>query len=747
VSRVRAPSGAVATAFAIAVVTCATIASDQPIRPLDAPEQQALVERRIVNVRLDPRAGAVPGECDALSASDVSIVFGEFRLVANVVAVERVPRPERHWLLVDVSESAEDRRQAALKSALQYVQNVMSPGEDVAALVAVDEDPILIDGPTSDLHELQAKIDGVAAGGWSALRDGLDTVLRQVQGDRHEHVILYWTDGEDQASTMRPDDLLQTLSRTPNATVFPICLLPNGSRFPPPPLTGATFTEVARRSGGEVFVSSDPRWLERVRGWLGRRFTVSYIAPAGEPADSRPSITVPGKRCTLTMLPDPFGAPDPISGQASPPPGAWMKLHAKMREDDEPACATPRGGASWAWPLSVNATTLSGCVFDVVRTTGPVVRDRDGVPDYTFQSPRFAARGIRIAVPALVDLPTDAVGAILPLLRDQPATAGATSPSFMDGSAFLAQRAQIAAGLFADRADFHQFAQARLARIADDELAALAKSFARDFPKLSPDEIALVARSSRAGARSLASAARPTDADLARVLAAWIDDVSAVDLFRAMERHFIDASIADGPEGDVDALWNAALARFAMPSRVRIETPLALVHDPAQDVIGFVRVVLPRPEGFRTKDRRYPKLGDPLSARLVRRPLAVGLFESVADDPAVRAALSTGGYRAVSIDYKALSLPFHHDPGRPFEEARVTVVLVGRDGARAVFEGNVRGQAHGPVVVDRVVSTVTGDAALDGIVNGVRATLRRRSRPTSGLCCGRRRGSSRGTAA
>src|SRR5262245_19444752 len=300
----RAPRGAFATALAIAAVTYAVAGREEPLRPLNA-EERLEAERRIINVRLDPRGGAKPGECDSLSVGDVSIVFG--RIPGKVVAVERVPRPERHWLLVDVSESAEDRRQAALHSALQYVENVMNPGEDVAALVAVDEDPILIDGPTSDTHELAAKIEGVTAGGWSALRDGLDTVLRQVQGDRHEHVILYWTDGEDQASTTRADDLLATLARVPNATVFPICLLPNGARFPAPPLTGATFTEVARRSAGEVFVSSDPRWLERVRGWLQRRFTVSYIAPLGEAADLPYSVTVPGKRCQLTVLPDPFG--------------------------------------------------------------------------------------------------------------------------------------------------------------------------------------------------------------------------------------------------------------------------------------------------------------------------------------------------------------------------------------------------------------------------------------------------------
>ncbi|HEX4825112.1 MAG TPA: vWA domain-containing protein [Candidatus Polarisedimenticolaceae bacterium] len=737
----RAPRWALATALVIAACTCAIAGSDEPLRPLNAPEERIEAERQIVILRLDPRGGAKLGECDSLEAADLSIAIGAARVPAKVVAVERVPRPEKHWLLVDSSESAEDRRQAAMNSALQYVQSVMIPGEDTAALVTVDEDPILIDGPTTDTKELVSKLHDVASGSWSALRDGLDAVLRQIQGDRHEHVVLFWTDGEDQTSSTREADLLATLARTPNATVFPICLLPKGSKYPPPPMAGAIFTGVARRSGGEVFSASDPRWLDRVRGWLGRRFTVTYMPPPGNTGQEA-VITVPWKRCDVTQLADPFATPDPIAGEAAPPPETWMKLHSQMRNGDDRSCATPKGTLAWAWPLSADAAFLSGCILDVVRATGPVVRDHDGVPDYRFQSPRFAARTIRIELPAFDELPADLVSAILPLLQDADA-GGETSASFIDGSAFLAQRAQIAAALFAGRADFHKFAQARLAQIADAELQAIGHNFARDFPKLSAEEIALVARSSRAGSRSLASATHPTDADLARVLSAWIDDVSAVELFRAIERHFIDASIVRGPDDDLDALWNAALARFAMPSRVRIETPLALIHDPVQDVVGFVRIVLPRPEGFRSHDRRLPKAGDPLSARLMRRPLAVGLFENVADDAAVRSALRSGGYRATSIDYKALAVPFHHDPGKPYEEARVTVTLEGHDGARAVLEANVRGQNDGVFIVDRLVKQVTGDPSLDAILNGVRATLRRRSRPSRGPCCGRRRGSSR----
>ena len=39
--------------------------------------------------------------------------------------------------------------------------------------------------------------------------------------------------------------------------------------------------------------------------------------------------------------------------------------------------------------------------------------------------------------------------------------------------------------------------------------------------------------------------------------------------------------------------------RFGTPEHVRIAAPLVLLRDPQQDVIGLVRIVLPRPERFR----------------------------------------------------------------------------------------------------------------------------------------------------
>jgi hypothetical protein len=743
-------------AAALAIVAgggASAATADRPdvIRPSNALEDRMVAERQIVIVRLDPKAGARPGECDDLGRADLE-ARADSRTVA-VVGVERVPRPERHWLLLDISESAEGRRQEAMRSALQYVRQVMSPGVDVVALLTVDEDPILVAGPTTDPRELEAAIEDVPPGGWSALRDGLDTVLRQIQGDRHEHVVLYWTDGEDQASALRGEDLLATLARAQNATVFPISLLPRGAKFPPPPLVGAVFTEVARSSGGEVCVSSDPAWLDRVRGWLGRRFTVSLEISAGlepkRPSKRRLALTTPGKRCKVTILPDPFGGPDPVTGEALPAPEAWRRLHDRTRGADDPACLTKGGQGSWDWPLSARATELSGCVLDVVRASGPIVRERNDSLVYKFQAPRFAAREIRVAAPAFRSLPTDVADAVLSILPDSDDAELSPSPQFMDGGALLAQRARFAASLFAGRDDYRDFAIARLALLAEDDLRAIERDFARMFPDLAPAQIAALARASRAGSRSLASAATPTDADLARVLAAWIADVKAADLLRRVEGREIDARLRGASAEDAERRWATVRARFAIPSRVRIVAPLALIRDPSQDVVGFVRIVLPRPEGFRKPDPRPPEDRPRESDRIVRRPLALGLVDDVAADPATGAALASGGYRVVAIDYGELQPQFRHEPGQPYEQARVTVRLAAPaaegegDAPRVMLEADVSASIDGPVVVSQFTPTVVGDPELAALLRRYRATPRRRIRPSRAPCCGRRRGSCR----
>lgn len=655
-----------------------------PLHPADAFEEQALVERRLLLVRLDPRRGVPAGRCDALSAQNIVVTIGG--LPAHVTSVERVPRPARHWILIDVSESAELRRDEAKRSAQRYVREVMTPREDAATLVTIDDDVVLAAGPSADPSELVTSVGEIPAGGTSALRDGLDTVLRQVAGDRHEQLILYWTDGQDTDSIVSLEELVATIGRTPHATIFPIVLLPTRGSDALRPPAGTFLFEVARRSGGEVLGSSDPRWLDRVRGWLARRFAVSVAYPE-EIREGRLSVALRDKSCEITLLRDPFARPDPVAGAAPPAPPAWVRLHARQKGRDDAACPADAAPPSWEWPWRSEADTLAGCLLDPIRPPT-----------------RFAARDVRVLAPAIAALPgalEDAIEAVLP-------PEGRTSPLLVSGSSLLAQRARIAASLFAERRDYRDFARARLAELAETDIAAIARGLARDFPGLSAATVDAAARASRAGRRALESARKPTDADLARVLAAWLSDVPARSLFTRWEGRLIDARIASGPDPLAGAKWAALRARLANVDGARVVAPLILIKDRASNLVGFSRIVRPRPTGAAVA-------GEDL---VPERPLALLLVDRVAASQAVGQRLATGGYRAVRMVEESAQPAWRAGFGDPFRRAHVTVVLESSAAtARAVFDAELTSGDDGALTLDRFTASVNGDSELAALLH------------------------------
>jgi hypothetical protein len=696
--------GSIAVALTVVVVTFAA-RQGGPIQPRKPLDEREVVERGVALVRVDPKWGARRGECDDLAVSDLTLTVDGRR--AAVESVERVPRPERHWLLIDVSESAEDNRKEAMRSARQYLDQVMTPGVDSASIVTVDEDPILVAGPSTDPKALGAAVSEIAPGGWSALRDGLEQILRQIQGDRHEHLIIYWTDGQDVGSLATHEDLLATLARVPNATVVTVALVKPGARLPQPPLGGATFMEASRRSGGEVFVSSDPRWLERIRGWVERRFTIGFKPP--DPSQPPPApgrgleIAVKGKRCQVAFLPDPFAGPDAVAGAAPPAPATWVRLHGNSRESDDPGCATEDPGDVWTWPLSSTPRVLSGCMLDLVRAPGPIVRILGINRGFDLQGAALASRKVRILAPDLAALPTSAAEAI--------ATLGLDRSVLMEGGALLTQRARIATSLFAARHDYHAFARQRLKRAADDEIAEIARDIARAFPDMPGEKVKAVARASRAGRRALEAAETPTDADLVRVLAAWIRDVPAADLLREIEGRLIDRRIVEGADPALAARWAELYDHFRIPSSTRIEAPLVLIRDPERDVVGFVRVVFPRPERFRPFGWLPRNVDVSTDGRLPLAPFALTLVDSVAERPGVGEILAGHEYRCAAIDIRPTRPVDPDDPMRPYAIARVAVELIAKE-ARVNLEAVMSIAVDGSVVIGDPTLKTTGDAEL-----------------------------------
>lgn len=691
-----------ATRASAALLLAGVAGAADPPAPPPAFEEHAEVTRGIAIVRIDPRRGAPTGACDDLSPADLTVTVGG--TPATVTSVERMPRPDRHWLLIDTSGSAEGRRNEAKRSAREYVREVMTSGEDRAALLTVDEDTLLQAGPTSDLKALSESIDRIVTGFDSSLRDGLSDVLLQVEGDRHEHLILYWTDGLDSTSLTTESELMAVLAAAPNATIFPIALFPERKPGETGRTVGGFLFDVAKRSGAEVFSSSDARWLERVRGWITRRFAVAY-APAVETASGPVAFALRERRCQLTVLPDPFARADPLAGAAQPTPDSWRRIYEKQRrKTDDASCAAAAQGTTWDWPLEAGPDGLVGCLLDVVKAPGPLVNRHDGPGPVDVLPARFALRKVRVTAP-----PLDALSASL----DDAFDAFAFDAT-IEGSAFLTQRARLAASLFAARSDYRDFALARLGDAARHEMRGIELGLARDFPELPPDRIAAAAKASRAGRRALLAAEQPTDADLARVLASWVRDRPAKEVVLAWERRLIGAHLAGTGRPDDAERWIRARDRLAVPESVRVVTPLIALHDPDRDTIGFERIVLPRPEGFEERSLKTRASKDRPDDRLPETPQALWLVDRLLADARVASELRAGAYAVAGTTYAELDPAWKANPGHPFRRARVSVTLVSAARkARLEARADVEAPPGMPETLLAFAAQASGDRALD----------------------------------
>jgi hypothetical protein len=290
----------------------------------------------------------------------------------------------------------------------------------------------------------------------------------------------------------------------------------------------------------------------------------------------------------------------------------------------------------------------------------------------------------------------------------------------MEGNALLAQRARIATSLFAERADYHDFALDRLRRLAEDEVRASERDLARAYPEMPRDQTEAAARASRAGRRAIEAARTPTDADVARVLAAWIRDVPAAEVLQGVERRLIDARIGSRTIGSLGEHWTALRERFGTPAHVRIAAPLVLLRDPRQDVIGLVRIVLPRPERFLPPEYPLGRGEKIIDARLPLRPLALALVDALAARAGVGAALATGRYKAFSLAYEPLDPQERRDPMRPFTRACVSLTLeappqTGEPSRRVSVDADVDGSAASLAIL-RLEVLVTGDPPLAALL-------------------------------
>jgi VWFA-related protein len=180
----------------------------------------------------------------------------------------------------------------------------LRPG-DRASVVSFGLSMRFDEGLTDNLDRVTATIDGLSAAGSTSFYTTLYVVLRQVAASRPEPgvvrrpVVVVLTDGEDNASAVTSDDLIDQVRRA-GVAVYPISIA--ASRADPEAghrqqretrvLSDHEYTlkAIARESGGMAYFPAHLPDLESVYGQVAAevsaQYSLAYVPPSAPPRGS-----------------------------------------------------------------------------------------------------------------------------------------------------------------------------------------------------------------------------------------------------------------------------------------------------------------------------------------------------------------------------------------------------------------------------------------------------------------------------
>jgi hypothetical protein len=271
---------------------------------------------------------------------------------------------------------------------------------------------------------------------------------------------------------------------------------------------------------------------------------------------------------------------------------------------------------------------LLGEARDLLVERGPLFRLspylREGkLRTDTLRRPEFGTRTIAVVTPPLDMLRSKLIGPeellLYMLERELPAPPRSDGPTpvrapfVVNGQTFVELRELVGRALFDAYPDYRAWALGRVeSKVAADLDALLARS--PEAGSLSPEARERLRRA------LLLRAADPNEGRPHLPLVEWIADVSARETVIELERRLVDGLLRGEGERDREVARAERLAgewwrleRWFPPAvDARILAPLIPAYDPARDVIGFYRFLLP-----------WPELFGPRTATLPSRPLGL----------------------------------------------------------------------------------------------------------------------------
>lgn len=162
--------------------------------------------------------------------------------------------PLRVGLLIDTSSSVHSRFDFEQRSAVDFLQQILRPQEDLAFVMGFDSSPEMTQTFTANVDKLATGIDGLKSNGGTALYDALYTACRDellpIKNDEPmRKTIVLLSDGHDNQSRVHEDEAIKMCQRA-SATVYTI----STNVSPTKDVGDDILARISESTGGRTFV-------------------------------------------------------------------------------------------------------------------------------------------------------------------------------------------------------------------------------------------------------------------------------------------------------------------------------------------------------------------------------------------------------------------------------------------------------------------------------------------------------------
>jgi len=229
---------------------------------------------------------------DNLTRSDFTIM--DERIAPGITAFEPQSNKVSCVLLLDTTGSMQLALPALKNAALRLIGELRP--EDSIAVYNFSDSVTELQPFTTDKAAAKRAVLRTQAYGDTALYDALARVGQDLEGRAGKKVIVLFTDGKDNASTLNPDAAIQRAK----ANGVPIYTIAQGEAIGHKDLLDQ-LAEISKATGGEAFAIEKPSEIGRVFDKVSEDLTHGYLLsfqppPAENSAVRRIQVTVTGRR-------------------------------------------------------------------------------------------------------------------------------------------------------------------------------------------------------------------------------------------------------------------------------------------------------------------------------------------------------------------------------------------------------------------------------------------------------------------